>query len=178
MIRLIRLVRDESATAAAEMALVLPMLLTLMFGAFELGYYFKSEHVVQKAVRDAARYAARLPMTNYSCSASPPSVSSTAQTQIQEVARFQDPTGTADGATARLAGWTSDSLATVTLTCDSNSGDSYVDNGIYTNFPNSGAVPIITVSATVPYNTLFGTFGLGRNTFNLNATSQAAVIGA
>jgi Flp pilus assembly protein TadG len=183
MMRLLHLLRNESATAAAEMALVLPMLLTLMFGAFELGNYFQSEHVLQKAVRDAARYAARLPMTdtstgtvNYDCSSN--TVSTAAQTSIQEVARFNDPTGTTDKATSRLSGWTGDSMATVTLACDSSSSDSYVNNGVYAGFPDSGAVPVITVSATVPYNMLFGSYVFGSATLNLNATSQASVVGA
>jgi len=186
--RLLHLLRDQTATAAAEMALVLPILLTLMFGAFELGNYFQAEHVLQKAVRDAARYAARQPMsytdgsgnviTNYDCSASPPAVDSTAQTDIQEVARFSDPSGTTDGKTSRLSGWSSDTMATVTLSCDTDTSDSYVNNGVYADFPNSGAVPVVTVSATVPYNMLFGSYVFGSATLNLNATSQAAVIGA
>lgn len=182
MIRLLRLLRDESAAAATEMALVAPMLLALMFGAFELGYYFMSEHVVQKAVRDAARYAARLPMTdttgtvNYNCSTD--QVSSSAETKIQEVARFQDPTGAADGATARLAGWTSDLMTSVKLTCITDTSNSYVNNGVYAGFPDSGAVPVITVTAAVPYTTLFGAIGLGSLSYTLNAMSQAAVIGA
>jgi Flp pilus assembly protein TadG len=183
MMRLLHLLRNESASAAAEMALVLPILLALMFGAFELGNYFQSEHVLQKAVRDAARYAARLPMTdtstgtvNYNCATN--AIDSGAQTKIQEVARFADPTGTTDKVTTRLSGWTADSMATVTLTCDSSSSDSYVNNGVYSNFPNSGAVPVVTVSATVPYNMLFGSYVFGSATLNLNATSQASVIGA
>lgn len=188
MMRPLRLLRDETASAAAEMALVAPMLLTLAFGAFELGNYFQSEHVLQKAVRDAARYAARLPIKdtsgtiNYDCSAG--TVGSTAQTEIQEVARFNDPTGTTDNATSRLSGWTGDSMTTVTLNCvDQSSGDSYVNNGVYANFPDGadgkpGAVPVITVSATVPYNMLFGSYVFGSATLNLHATSEGAVIGA
>jgi len=184
MMRPLRLFHDEGASAAAEMALVLPILLTLMFGAFELGNYFQSEHVLQKAVRDAARYAARLPIkdtsgtVNYDCSASTPTVDSTAQTDIQEVARFSDPSGTTDGKTSRLSGWTDDTMATVTLSCDSSSSDSYVNNGVYADFPDSGAVPVVTVTATVPYKMLFGSYVFGTATLNLNATSQAAVIGA
>ena len=55
MTRLHRLSTDRSGTAAAELALVLPLLLTMMFSTFELGNYFLAEHVVQKAVRDAAK---------------------------------------------------------------------------------------------------------------------------
>jgi len=38
--------------------------------------------------------------------------------------------------------------------------------------------PTITVSAKVPYSSLFGAIGLGSVTLNLNAKSEAAVIGA
>ena len=160
---------DSSGSAAAEMALVVPMLLVLMCGALELGNYFLSEHVVQKAVRDAARYAARLPMTNYpSCTV--PSAG-TAEQQVQRVARFGDPNGTTG---ARLIGWTADTYTVVTIACDNSS--SYGTAGIYADFPDGA--PVITVSATVPYNTFFGSLGLGASTLNLYAESQAAVIGA
>jgi Flp pilus assembly protein TadG len=172
------LARDRSGAAAIELALVLPFLLILMFGAVDVGDYYMSEHVVQKSVRDAARYAARLQLVqsdgtvNYSCS--PLTLGTAAKQNIQHVARFGDPNGTS----ARLPGWTSDDMATVTLNCDSNTSDTYVNGGVYDGFPDGGAVPVITVSATVPYTTLFGALGVGATTWNLNAQSQAAVIGA
>jgi len=176
------LLRDRSGNAAVEMALVFPFLLLLMFGSIDLGNYFLSEHVADKAVRDAARYAARLPVinsdgsVNYDCSSDPGTVATSAQTNIQQLARFGDPSGSG---TARLPGWTSNTMATVSLSCDKPpSTDSFVNAGIYTDFPNNGAVPRITVSATVPYNTLFGLAGLATATLNLNAQSQSAVIGA
>jgi len=79
---------------------------------------------------------------------------------------------------ARLAGWTADNMTTVTISCDTDTSDSYVNNGIYKDFPNGGEAPTVTVSATVPYNSFFGSLGLGSLTLNLNAESQAAVIGA
>ena len=59
------LFRDRAGAAAAEMALVTPLLMIIMFGAMELGKYFLDEHVVAKAVRDGARYAARRSFTDY-----------------------------------------------------------------------------------------------------------------
>jgi Flp pilus assembly protein TadG len=153
------------------MAMVLPLMLLLIFGAFELGYYFLSEHVVDKAVRDASRYAARLPLSDYpSCT----SVDPTAEQQIQRLARTGDPDGTA----ARLAGWTDDDMTVVSISCDSDTSHAYVNKGIYADFPNGGEVPVVTVTAAVPYNTLFGLLGLGSATLTLNASQQAAVIGA
>jgi Flp pilus assembly protein TadG len=71
MTRLNLLLRDRKASAAAEMALVMPILLTLMFGSLELGNYFMNEHTLVKAVRNGARFAARQNFTYYtSCSGS------------------------------------------------------------------------------------------------------------
>ena len=167
MTNMAQLSRDRSGSAAAEMALVLPILLVLLFGSIELGYYFVSEHVVDKAVRDASRYAARLPLADYpSCT----SVDPTAEQQIQRLAR----TGEPDGTTSRLAGWTDDTMTTVSISCPGTG--TYANAGIYTDFPNGA--PVVTVTAAVPYSTLFGILGLGASTLTLNASQQAAVIGA
>jgi Flp pilus assembly protein TadG len=163
------LIRDRGGSAAAELALSLPLLLVLLFGSVEVGYYFLSEHVVQKSVRDAARFGARLAMTNYpSCTV--PS-GGTAEQQIRRVARFGNISGTGS---PRLLGWTADSMTTVTIACDNSS--SYGTGGIYTDFPNGA--PVVTVSAAVPYNMFFGVIGLGAATLSLNSESEAAVIGA
>lgn len=159
-----RLVAARSGSAAVEMGLSIPLLLALMIGTFELGHYFLSEHVVQKAVRDAARYASRLPVSSYpACTPT-----AAAQSQIQKVAR----TGLPNGTVQRLQGWTADSMTTVTMTCDTSG----TYTGIYEEFPQG--VPVITVSASVPYPSLFGTMGIGIPSLKLNARSQSAVFGA
>jgi Flp pilus assembly protein TadG len=161
---------DCKGTAAVEMALVLPFLVFLMFGSVDLGNYFLSEHVVDKSVRDAARYAARLSFANFDCSSN----SMTDPSTVQKLARTGDPAGTV----ARLPGWTNDSMTTVSVDCDTDTTHSYVNGGIYADFPNGGEAPTVTVSAQVPYHSLFGLIGIGSLTLNLNAQSQAAVIGA
>lgn len=171
MTRAIRLLADDgSGSSAAEMALSLPIFLALLFGSVELGNFFLSEHVVQKGVRDAARYAARLPITDYpACTQT-----SDAETRIQRVAR----TGRPDGTDQRIAGWDSDDQVTVTVACLTDSGLGYVNKGIYRDFPSGGRVPVITVSASVPYPSLFGTLGIGSPSLTLNAQSQSAAYGA
>ena len=173
MMRRASLLRDTNAAAAAEMALVLPILLILLFGSVELGNFFLAEHVIDKAVRDAARYAGRLPITDYDCSV--PSVDATALQQIQQVARFGDPTETYD-TKARLRDWTDSGMTTVTLVCDTDVAHTYVNSGLYENFPEG--VPVVTVRTRIPYTTFFGALGLGGPTIDLNATQQAAVFGA
>src|SRR5438874_6023127 len=68
----IDLIRDLRGNAAAEMAMVTPLLLILMLGCAELGNYFWNEHTLLKAVRDGSRFAARQPFSNYTtCSGAP-----------------------------------------------------------------------------------------------------------
>lgn len=163
MTALRRLFADSRASAATEMALVTPLLLLLLFGSFEIGNYFLSEHVVQKGVRDAARYASRLPISSYpACNPTDP-----VRVQIQRLAR----TGAPDGTALRLRGWTNDAMTTVTLACDTSG----THTGIYTVYPFPDGVPTITVSASVPYQSLFGGIGFGSPSLTLNAGSHAAI---
>ena len=102
--------RDRKGSAAAEMALVMPLLLALGFGCFELGNYFWNNHIVGKAVRDGARYAARQPFVKLGCG---PGVTDAAtETNIKNVTR----TGTIAGGNARVRGW-DNSEVTVTVEC-------------------------------------------------------------
>ena len=159
------LITCKRATAAAEMALVTPMLIILMFGAFELGNYFLSEHVVVKAVRDGARYAARQSFTNYTCPGA--TVDATMTANVQEITR----TGKLSGGTARLPGWTNNSTVTVAISCETV-GTTY--SGIYNGMTN---IPVVTVSASVPYDSLFNNLGFTSIGLLLNAESQSAVMG-
>lgn len=156
--------RSDAGTAAAEMALVTPLLIILMFGAFELGNYFLSEHVVVKAVRDGARYAARQAFSNYTC---PSTVNTTMRTNVQELTR----TGKVTGGTARLRGWTNNSTVTVAITCQAV-GTTY--SGVYNGMTN---IPVVTVTASVPYDPLFNSLGFTSSSLLLNAESQSAVMG-
>lgn len=158
-----RLATDNRGAAATEMALLAPFLVLLMFGAVDVGNYLLSEHIVQKGVRDAARYASRLPIAEYpACTPT-----ATAETEIQKVAR----TGEPDGTDVRVVGWTDDTMTTVTLACDTSG----THTGIYTVYPFPDGVPVITVSAAVPYQSLFGVIGLGSPSLTLNAASQSAI---
>jgi Flp pilus assembly protein TadG len=152
-----------NGSAAAEMALVTPLLLTLMFGSFELGNYFLDNHVVEKAVRDGARYAARRSLSNYTACTGDPG--GTVKADTQNLVRTGQVTS---GGNARLPGWTSNSTITVTITC----GSGYT--GIYTGL--SGA-PVVTVTAAVPYSSLFQAIGFNASSLILNARAQAPVMG-
>lgn len=165
--------RQEGA-AAAEMALILPFLLALLFGSAELGNYFLDEHGLVKQVRDGARYAARIPLeANYIC---PNTVSPAAQALITNVTRTGTVTGTGTGR-FNAAYWARNcgsATQTVTITIRCVSNDDY--DGIYQSL--DGDIPVVKVSAAVGYRSLLGSLGLPTANACLRAESEAPVIGS
>lgn len=162
---LARLFRREGGTASAEMALTLPMVMALIFGAFEGGNYMLTEHKVIKGVRDGARYAARLPFDSYDCATG--EVTTAAETQIKAVTRTGQPDAT--GA-LRVNGWGSNANdVTVSLDCDDTTA-----TGLY---QDRGTAPRVLVSTVVPYPSIVGTLGFDTTGAVVRAQSQAAVMG-
>lgn len=160
-------IRDQRGAAAAEMALVMPMLLVIMIGSVELGNFFYNEHILVKAVRDGARYAARQSFSNYSCSGAP---GGTVVADTQALVRKS----LLSGGTDRLAGIQNADI-TLTTSCKTTQGGQSM-TGIYRGAANGA--PIVTVSATVDYAPVIGAaFGFSGVGLHLNASQQAAVMG-
>jgi hypothetical protein len=159
------LLEDRRGAAAAEMALVLPILVLLLLGSAELGRYFWNEHVLLKAVRDGAVYASRQKIDNFDCDAG--TVSSTVVANTKSLVQ----TGALSGGSDLLPNWSvGDTVFAIDLDCVTEAGATTL-GGIYT--ANGGNVPVLTVRASLPFRSLFGTtVGL-----TLNAQQQAAVYG-
>ena len=58
--------RRQRGAQALEFALVLPVLLALLTGVVDYGYYFFQQHSVVASVRDGARYASTLNCNDFS----------------------------------------------------------------------------------------------------------------
>jgi Flp pilus assembly protein TadG len=160
-----RFLRNRKASASAEFALSLPMMLALMFGGFEAGHYFWTEHKLVKAVRDGARYASRLPVEDL-CDGANVVMSTAILTNIQNVTA----TGTLGGTAPKVPGWDPDDV-TVTVGCQD-----FVATGIYTGLGEAG--PMVTVATGgVTYPSLFNGLGFIDSTFQVGAHSSAAVVG-
>lgn len=167
MSRLVRMLRDGRGAAAVEMVMVTPLLLIIMFGATELGRFFWSEHRLVKAVRDASIYASRQPIDNFTC---PSTVNATLAGQVRTLVR----TGALSGGTDLLPNWSNAGAnIAVTLSCVTSAGGTRL-GGIYT--ANAGQVPILTISATLPYNSLMHGFGL-ETALIMRAKQETAVMG-
>lgn len=148
------------------MALVSPLLLILMFGSVELGNYFMNEHSLVKAVRDGARFASRQSFSSYpDCS----TVDSSAQSTIRNVVMYGYLSGTSV-LTPNIAA----SDITVTTSC-ATTGGGQTYQGIYRN--RTTGAQMVTVSASVNYRSVLGSFGFTGIGMKLNASSQASVAG-
>jgi hypothetical protein len=160
--------RDRSASAAAEMALVTPLLIVIMFGSMELGKYFWDEHLVVKAVRDGARFAARQNFADMPCGGP-----AAKETEIKNLVRFGNTTAAGQ---PRLYYWTDNATIFVTITCYANAGvgGARVYDGIYTARAN---VPVVRVRAEVPYTPIVGSIGFEAGGLTLNAYSESTVMG-
>jgi hypothetical protein len=174
MMRLRNPFKSDGGAAAAEMAMVLPFLLVLMFGSAELGNYFLDEHGLVKQVRDGARYAARLPTeANYTC---PNTVNPLAQTRVENVVK----TGTVDASgEGRFndAYWTrscSGAAQAITVSIRCVDKDEY--SGIYSSLV--GDIPVVKVSAAIGYRSVLGSLGLPTADLCLRAESESPVIGS
>ena len=165
--------RDRRGAAAAEMALVLPLLLTIMFGSVELGSYFYNEHILVKAVRDGARYAARQNFSYYAaCTGSPGD-------PVESETRALVRTSLLASGNDRFAD-IQDADITLSTACFTTATDlsASTENltGIYRN--RTDGAPVVTVAATVDYTPVIGTlFGFSGVGLHLNASQQAAVMG-
>ena len=167
-----RLPQDRRGSAGAEMALVLPLLLLLLFGSIELGNYFRSEHILIKGVRSGAVYAARQDITmNYDCSTGTPTVPAAIVDETKALVR----TGALGGDDDLLPLWSHATASfTMSINCVTAAGGTTLA-GLY--IVNGGHVPVLTVTADLPYNSVFGTLGLGSPGLRLKASQQAAVYG-
>lgn len=157
---------DRRGSVGAEFALVLPMLLVLMFGGLEAGHFFWTEHKLIKAVRDGARYAARMDIDKL-CNGATQQLDADVQNEIQRVTSTGQ---VAAGGAPKVPGWSAGAV-TITVGCEQ-----FVDTGIYTDLGTKG--PVVTVSSgSVTYPSLFAGLGFIDSSIKISAESSTPVLG-
>jgi len=165
--------RDRRGAAAAEMALVTPLLCVILIGSVELGSFFYNEHILVKAVRDGARYAARQNFSYYESGGA--CASPTDATMVGNVKALVR-TSLLAGGSDRFADIQDSDITLTTTGCPTLIAGQTM-SGIYRNKAVPGA-PVVTVSATVDYTPVIGAaFGFSGAGLHLNASEQAAVAG-
>jgi Flp pilus assembly protein TadG len=149
--------RSRTGAAMIEFTLVLPMLAFLSLSVAEFGRALHHNHVINKGVRDGARFLARVPVT---C---PPSAVTGSIDDPNDVTRARNlaMNGYVAGGMPILSYWTDPLTVSVDVGC--------VDNTTGT-FRGGAGLPVITVSVSLPYQDLgvLGIFGFGPITFTAN----------
>ena len=158
---------DCRGAAAAELALILPLALILIFTMMEGGYYLQTEHKATKYVREGARYAARQNFSRFDCSGT--GAFSDADSKLAAI-KNTTLTGYPTGGSARIEGWTAGDI-NVTVSCDGN-----YNSGLYRNIDDAKA-PIVTVWTRFSYSPILGRLGFDASSVDVVAQSQAAVMG-
>lgn len=129
---------DRRGSAAVEFAFILPLMSVLLFAFFEAGRAFYTYNIAAGAARDAARFAARLPMT---CAGF---VNAGDEARVKTLAA----TGDASVGTAALISGLSSTNIAISYGCVGNSGATY--SGVY---EDAATIPTVTVTVNAPYQT-------------------------
>ncbi len=160
-----RLLVDCRGASLVEFTLVLPVILSLTFGVVEFSRIIHHYHIVQKSVRDSARYLARVPVDpQVTC---PPTSAAwvIATTRAQNLAL----TGTIDGVGQNLlAYWTNPATVSISIVCLNNAGGAYAGQAF---------IPSVTVTAAVPYQDVGFLAFFGFNAPTLTASNEQVMIG-
>ena len=149
--------RDRRGVAMVELSMMLPMLVALGLGIGEFGRALQQHHAMNKGMRDAARFLARVPVDCPSGS----TTGSVNNTSDIAVAKNLALNGVPSGGSPRVSYWTDPSSITVQVDCYDNTSGA---------FRGQPGIPRITVSASVAYQDLgfLAVLGLPARTFSVS----------
>jgi Flp pilus assembly protein TadG len=174
--------RNVEGNSAAEMALVTPFLLALLFGSVELGNLFLDQHALEKQVWDGARFASRMELSStFSC---PDSVfqDPDADTKIINVTKNGVVSGSGNPRWTTYWDRTCTGKAqtlTVSVRCvdkDQIDAGNTGNTGIYSSLPGT-KIPVVQVSGAVHYRSVLASLGIDATNVCLQADSETAVQG-
>jgi Flp pilus assembly protein TadG len=147
--------------------LVTPLIVSLYFGVFDFSWYFYNQQLVEAGVRDAARYMARIELTNGNTN--PCAQTDPGGTLYTTDAANIAVTAQTSGGTPRVSGW---SAANVAITCVASHA---LSHGVYADGSASMTIIYATTSFADPSLGFFATLGLP--TPSLSFTHQERFLG-
>lgn len=156
--RLLSFFKAKRGAALVEFSLVAPLLVFMMCGLAEFACIMRQYHIMEKGVRDAGRYLARVPMTG--CTLNGGSVA---------LAQNLALTGRTASGSYLLPTWTNAGTVTVAVAqCVDNSSGGY---------RGRDDMPVIEVTADAPYADLGLLSVIGIDDIDLEVTHQQLWIG-
>jgi Flp pilus assembly protein TadG len=162
--RLITLRKDRSGTAFVEMTIMAPLLISLALGVADFGRALVHHHILNKSMRDAGRFLARVPVDCPSGASTGSVTNGSDVTTAKNLALNGAPTG----GSPKLGYWTNPASITVQVDCFDNSSGTY---------RGRTEIPLITVSTTVAYQDLGFLSALGLPSMTFAARNQQVHIG-
>jgi Flp pilus assembly protein TadG len=157
---LLRFKKANGGAALVEFTLTAPLLILLMCGMAEFSNAMRQYHIMEKSVRDAGRYLARVPMSGCAIDGS----AATAATNLVLTGR------TASGGAFLLPTWTDPTTVNVAVAqCVNNSAGTY---------RGRAQMPVIQVTASAPYSDVGLLSILGFSTIQLQVSHQQLWIGS
>ncbi|WP_197033736.1 TadE/TadG family type IV pilus assembly protein [Bradyrhizobium sp. URHD0069] len=138
---------DNEGSVLIEATILMPFLVTLMFGLFEFSWYFHKQQLVESGVRDAARYLARTALDT-----TPPTNPCDNATFVANAKNIATK-GAISGGTARVSGWGVGLVKIECLPSIDNSAGAY--SGATTIYP-----VIVSTTFADPDLGYFGMLGL------------------
>lgn len=142
------LLKDKQGTAAAEFAMILPLLIIFLAVVLDFGRLMMDYHAASKSIRDASRYLTRVGVT---CDASGGAVDNSLDTTIAKNLALSGSVTTPVAGDYLLSYWTDPGSISITITCIENVGQ------FSGRYETVGFIPSIAVTATIPFTMLFGT---------------------
>lgn len=159
LLSLHRFGKARGGAALVEFTLVAPLLLLLMCGMAEFANAMRQYHIMEKGVRDAGRYLARVPMSGCTIGS--------AETIA---ARNLALTGRTSSGANLLPTWSDPATVNVDVAqCFNNSGNAYRGRAL---------IPIIEVTASAPYVDLGLLSIIGIDGITLEVQHQQFWVGA
>lgn len=156
-----RFLSDQRGAAAVELALILPLAVGIMLVTTDAAYYMLSEQRAVQGVRNAARYAARLNLSDFAC---PGGRFTGSLAAVQNMAVYGSP----DELTPFVKGWKPADV-TVSVNCTPNQKGMYEAMG--------GNAPKVRVSTKFPSPSLMREFGMPALNLLVAAEAESPVVG-
>lgn len=161
--------RDRSASPLAELALVIPFFVVLIFGCYEAGRLFYYQNILTKSVHDAARFAARHPDVIDPSSCVPGGGWASVQTNAETILK----NGSLASANAIMPGM---GAATVSITVSCVATQQKMVTSNVTDGTNTD-IPIVIATASVPVPNIGFFAFIGGGTWTLQAEHREMAIG-
>lgn len=158
-----RILRDTQGTAAAEFAMILPLLIIFLVVVMDFGRLMMDYHAVSKSIRDASRYLGRVGVT---CGAGGGAIDNAADITRAKNLALSGSVNTPAAGAYLLPYWTDPNTISVNITC-------IVNTGQFSGRYNSLAfIPSIVVTATVPFSLFFGNIVYSGTPFSFITTTN------